>query len=264
MQKPTPKARFLFTLANGGVAESSGVASSRRSKNVYWTHNDSDGNADLFAFDETGKDLGTYALQGVTARDWEDIALALIDDVPYIYVGDIGDNLEDQKSVRIYRFIEPKMSDPKVVATFDTITVAYPDGPQNSEALMVAPNGDIYLVTKDDLGVSGVYQLASPSKSGTYKLSKVSSLKIDGANTYSRMVTAGDISADGKQVVIRTYFSILLYEPKQLSDIGQTKPTSLPMPFERQGEAICFDEANDRLITTSEGAPCRVSEVTLR
>ncbi len=80
---------------------------------------------------------------------------------------------------------------------------------------------------------------------------------------YSRQVTGGDVSLDGKRMVVRTYFSVQLYSVGRLEEFHNSKPVSLPVPFERQGEAVCFDPRNDRLITTSEGSPCRVSSISL-
>jgi hypothetical protein len=128
---------------------------------------------------------------------------------------------------------------------------------------MVSPMGDIYLVTKDDFGDSAIYRLEAPKKSGSYRLAKVGDLKIESGNVYSHMITGGDISPDGKSVVIRTYFSILLYRPALLPNFAKANPVSLPVPVERQGEAVCFDAVGARLITSSEGRPCRISSVTL-
>ena len=85
-------------------------------------------------------------------------------------------------------------------------------------------------------------------------------------NEYTKgaaQITGGDFSEDGKCIVLRTYFSVLLYNVENVADMAKVRATSLPVPLERQGEAICFDTANDRLITTSEGTPCRVSSITL-
>jgi hypothetical protein len=89
----------LCTLESAEVVESSGIALSRRTKGVYWTHNDSGDGANLYAFDATGKDLGTYTLSGVEPIDWEDIASATIDGKPYLFVGDIGDNNRIRNSI---------------------------------------------------------------------------------------------------------------------------------------------------------------------
>ena len=232
-QKPPPKSAFLANLDNKLIDESSGVASSLRRSGVYWTHNDSGGKAELFAFDQKGKDLGTYTISGVRARDWEDMASRSVNGTPYVYIGDIGDNLGDQKQLRIYRFIEPTVSDSKTITKYETYKVSYPDGSHNAEALMVDSGGDVYIVTKNDFGDSGLYRLKSPKAAGSFTLEKVAELKIEGGNVYSHRVTGGDISQDGKHVVLRTYFSVLLYNVENIADMARVKPVSLPVPLER-------------------------------
>ena len=261
--KPTPKVSYLFSLTNPSITESSGVAASRVQDGVFWTHNDSGGEPAIFAFDNSGKDLGKFVLKGVYARDWEDMAAAKIDGVAYLYIGDIGDNLKDQRSIRIHRIREPRVGDAKEISGVETYTVTYPDVAHNCETLMVAPNGDIFLVTKDDSGDSKVFRLKKPQAPGNYTLSKVADLKVTGGNVYSHRVTGGDIAPDGRSVILRTYFSLLLYKTDDIADFALATPVSLPVPLERQGEAVCFDVKRNRLITTTEGAPCRVSAVSL-
>jgi hypothetical protein len=262
-EEQSPKSKFLFAIANSAISESSGVAAGIRNKEIYWTHNDSGGKADVFAFDANGRDMGSFTLGAVEARDIEDMASMRVDGVPYLYLGDIGDNLSNQKSVRIHRLAEPDVKASKKVVQVETYTVSYPDGPHNAEALMVCPAGDIYIVTKDDAGNSGIYRLQKPKRAGRYELKKIGSIKMEGGNVYSRQVTGGDVSADGKSVVLRTYFSVHLFSVDRVDEFYKKKPVSLPVPFERQGEAICFDTRNRRLITTSEGSPCRVSSISL-
>ena len=84
--------RQLGVLANPRIRESSGLACSRRTPGVFWTHNDSGDRPRLYAFDTTGADLGTYELKGASALDWEDLASFTRKGRGYLLVGDIGDN----------------------------------------------------------------------------------------------------------------------------------------------------------------------------
>ena len=92
----------LCLLQNERVTESSGIAPSNWVEGVYWTHNDSGDGPNLFAFDESGKDLGVYTLSGVTALDWEDMSSAVVGGKQYLYVGDIGDNLSRRSDVVVH------------------------------------------------------------------------------------------------------------------------------------------------------------------
>ena len=91
------------------IVEASGIAASRKNPGVLWTHNDSGGKSNLFAFDSTGKNLGHYLIAGIQKRDWEDIAVGpgSIECKKYLYIGDIGDNSLTYTKKYIYRIPEP-------------------------------------------------------------------------------------------------------------------------------------------------------------
>lgn len=88
---PTP----LFKVQDARIDELSGLAASRAYPGCFWAHNDSGDTARLFLLNAKGETVAVVNLAGVTARDWEDIAFA----GGYLYVGDIGDNDGDRKSV---------------------------------------------------------------------------------------------------------------------------------------------------------------------
>ncbi len=254
----------LWLLQNERITESSGVAPSNRVDGVYWTHNDSGDGPNLFAFDETGKDLGVYTLAGVVALDWEDMSSAVVGGKQYLYVGDIGDNLGRRSDVVVYRIPEP---DPRAgggkIERFDTYRLTYPDGPHNCETLLVTPSGGIQLVTKSRDGVCGVYALPAPASSGAYELKRVGEFRLVSEDPFDRVATAGDISPDGGRVVIRTYRRALIWTWEPSGNWFEMKPAVVSLPKERQGEAICFDRAAKRLVSTSEGRPCAVSVTPL-
>ncbi len=247
----------LCTLESAEVVESSGIALSRLTRGVYWTHNDSGDGANLYAFDASGKDLGTYTLKGVEAVDWEDIASATINGKPYLFVGDIGDNNRIRQSVIVYRIPEPSTAAGSIQVTeFEKFVLRYPDGEHDCEALLVTPEGNVQLVTKSRDGESGVY--FSDLKHGESTLRRLGTLRLDGSTPLMRMATAGDMNANGTRVVIRTYLAALLYEGSP-DDWFTKRPAAIPVPFEGQSEAICFDFDFRRVITTSEGSPCQVN-----
>ena len=66
-----------FTIKDPGITESSGLAASRQHKGIYWTHNDQDKGAYLYAIDsKTGDTVATITLTGVgTPRDIEAISI---------------------------------------------------------------------------------------------------------------------------------------------------------------------------------------------
>jgi hypothetical protein len=240
------------------INESSGVAASLRRPNVFWTHNDSGDKPRFFAFDAGGKDLGTYELSGANAVDWEDMASRRVGGKNYLYFGDIGDNARRRKSIVIYRVEEPALSKGEhVLHKFDSFICEYPDAAQDCEALLVTPQGDVQLVTKSLFGDSNVYFARLKGKK--IRLVKLTNLDLDAGSLGGNLVTGGAMSLNSDKVVIRTYADALLFVPKKGQKWYSAKPVHIPLAEEAQGEAVCFDPKANRLITTSEGSPCRVS-----
>src|SRR5205814_507832 len=103
------------------VRESSGVAVSRDHPGLLWTHNDSGDGPFIYAINISGDVLGVYRVEGAQAEDWEEIALApcLAGHNTCLYIGDIGDNREKRKSVRLYAVSEPRP--PEKMALDDTL-----------------------------------------------------------------------------------------------------------------------------------------------
>lgn len=84
-------------------------------------------------------------------RDIEDLAFQ--DNT--IWFADIGDNGENRPNVALVSVsYDPADPQAEVVAP-QVFRLGYPDGPHDAEALLLAPDGMPYIVTKDVLGNSG-------------------------------------------------------------------------------------------------------------
>jgi hypothetical protein len=259
----TPQA--LCDIVSTEIGESSGVAASRDRLGVFYTHNDSGDRARFFRFDKTGQVTGQFTLKGVKAIDWEDMASATVKRKSYLYIADCGDNERKRKSISIYKIPEP--SGPGVeLKDFETYTITYPDKARDCEAVMVDPStGDIWLVTKARDKETVAYRLKSPDKSGEYKLEKMGNLTVDTKGFGGTWVTGGDISPDGKHVIVRTYSGALEYDaPTKFADWVTAPPRFIKTAAEQQGEAIAYNRDGTMLITTSEGKPCAVSTMALQ
>ncbi|WP_405804209.1 hypothetical protein [Streptomyces sp. NBC_01187] len=245
-----------FTFRDSRITESSGLAASRTHKGVYWTHNDSDDGPYVYAVDgRTGKTVATVTLRGINPRDVEAISVGPDGDV---YVGDIGDNLGGTwPNVWIYRFHEPKrLGDTTVTPT--RYNVRYAGGARDAESLMVHPKtGRVYIASKNGEGKGGLY--AGPER-----------LAAQGVNTFSRVAkidlqaTDGAFSPDGKRLVLRAYFGATAYrwEGKGVSG-GVSRIGTVPLPIQRQGEAVTFAPDGRTLMYGSEGARSEVEPVRL-
>jgi hypothetical protein len=246
------------SVSASALTESSGLAQSRRNPRVWWTHNDSGDSAVLYAFQKNGTYLGASSVGGITATDWEDMSAGPCPTSAgsCLYVGDIGDNSQSRSYVKVYAIPEPL---PGATATVEaTWRVNYPDGPRNAETLLVHPlTGDIYLVTKDSDGHSGVFRVpdaAADAPSGTsVSAEEVAELDFP---TSDPLATGGDWSRDGRSLVIRTYGSIFYWDtdPSDADAHWSDDPIVWDAPSEAQGEAIAWSSLGD-LYTTSEGSP---------
>ncbi|MFF4243808.1 WD40 repeat domain-containing protein [Streptomyces sp. NPDC001822] len=238
-----------FTIEDPRITESSGLAASRIHPGVYWTHNDSEDGPYVYAVDSrTGKTVATITMKGVgEPRDVEAISLGPDGN---LYVGDIGDNLDGSwDHVWIYRFPEPeKLADATVRATqFD---VKYADGARNAEAMMVHPvTGRVYIASKRE-GGGGLYE--GPEK-----------LTAGGTNVFRPVgevpwVTDGAFSPDGKELVLRSYFSARRYAFDK-GRLGADHAVSVPL--QGQAESVTYTADGSAMMFGSEGERSEVLRV---
>ncbi len=234
------------------IDEASGLALSKINPGILYSHNDSGGEASVFAINTDGELIAEIIVPGLRNRDWEDIATAIDpgDGRAYIYVGEIGDNRAVYPSIYIYRIPEPKLTDSLISAeTVEIFEINYEDGARDAEALFVDPQtGDIYIISKREEKV-GIYRLAHPLKSDELNLA------IRLGEVDMSWVTAADISSDGSKILVKNYTEIRLFERAEGESIAEAlmgEGKKMPYEIEPQGEAICFDKADKGYFTLSE------------
>jgi len=276
--------RLLANVEPAFVAEASGIVASRANPGILWTHNDSGDGAYLYALDRQGKARGVYLVRSATAVDWEDIAWGPGSDGKgsFLYLGDTGDFYKNRTDCAIYRIPEPKVpaaGQPTgdrfrpLLTDEPTVRLPYvfPDDPHDVETVLVHPKtGAIYLITKDEGGVSGVYRFPKMSDNALarYTLERVGTLSfnLEGGPTqpYGNRVTGGDIAPDGRRLVLRTYYMgyewRLPDDKDNFDDVWTLAPTMFPLPFTQQGEGICYGADGKTLLTTSEKRPTPLYE----
>ncbi|MCA9743360.1 MAG: hypothetical protein H6695_07445 [Deferribacteres bacterium] len=246
----------LATLTFDDLQEVSGIAASRQNANVVWLHNDSGDRNFIYAFNTRLQHLGSYEIVGAKAGDWEDIAIGPgpQDGQHYLYIGDIGDNDAKHDLHYIYRVLEPRVradQRPAQIKLYGAqkITFIYPDGKRDAEALMVDPvSKDLYIVSKREAHVH-VYRAAYPQlTSQPITLQKVAVLPIS-------WVVAGDISATGNEILLKTYDAIYYWPrlpDKPLWQSFEREAEMLPYFLEPQGEAIAWRADGMGYFTISE------------
>ena len=227
------------------INEASGIAASRKSVGVLWTHNDSGDTSRMFALNIRGEHLGIYYLNGVVARDWEDIALGPGPDSnnQYLYIGDIGDNNAVYDIKYIYRVIEPDADTNQIpidttIYGIDVITYKYPDGNRDAETIMVdSQTRDIYIISKLESNVN-VYRASYPqSTTDTLILEHKATLGLTG-------ITGGDISLSGREIILKNYTNIFYWyraPGEEVWEALEREPIIVPYIMEPQGEAVCWE-----------------------
>lgn len=152
---------MLTYLKNLKIKESSGLCRSLRHLGVYFTHNDSGNKSTIYGFNEQGDDLCEFNLN-VLLKDAEDISSNLVNNIPTIILGDVGDNLVNRTSYAIHVIVEPEALITQSVKS-SIIKFKYPDGiSHNCESICLRDDGVIILVTKNyPSGTSAVYELRS-------------------------------------------------------------------------------------------------------
>lgn len=249
------KATVTGHVAAPDAKELSGLALSRTQANVLWAHNDSGDSARLFAIDTTGKLLAQLPVPGAENVDWEDIAVGPAGD---IYAGDIGDNLAKRANVVVYRVPEPKVTGGAAPAQTGPPTryeLRYPDGARDAEALLVDPRtGALTIVSKSFGGTSGIYTVATPSATGPTTLTKVGTISLG----IGEAVTAGDVSADGRTVALRTYDRAFVWSKTPQASVSATLRRTSCSPAvsllnEGQGEALALSRHGTSFFTVPEG-----------
>ena len=215
--EPPVEGHRTGVFADKRISESSGVAPSRRTPGLLWTHDDSGEPPYLFATDTTGAVRGTFSVTGARNLDWEDIALGPCGRSACLYLADTGDNSERRSVVVLYRVPEPSLPDrrPKQVrptAPAQAVTFRYPDGPHDVEAMWVAPNGDVHLVSKGRTGRIRHYRIRAASWTSprpvTAELLEALPVPVRSRLDY---VTGAALSPDERIVAVRSYASVYFF-----------------------------------------------------
>ncbi len=250
--------KVVGTIKSPDITESSGLVNSRCNANVFWTHNDSGGSEFIYAINEKGERLGTWKVTGAKNNDWED--LATVKDKSgkcFLYIGDIGNNSGSKSQFTVYKVAEPKVTEadkksskkkPSKTETAEAIKFNYPETAPDAETLLVHPvTGEIYVLSKPMLGASQVFKIGA-------KVENVGSVSVPAIP--NGFLTGGEISPDGKRIVICDYYAgyeiLLPKNSKTFDDIWQQNVTKINLGEREQGEAICYSADGKKIYATSE------------
>jgi hypothetical protein len=235
------------------LREASGVAVSRKHPGILWVHNDS-GEPVLFALDTLGRLRARITVVARVASDWEDIAVGPCGDDSCVYIGAIGDNLQNRSDRVVLRLPEPDLSAQRV-AVIDLFRYQLPRGAQDVEAFFVMPDERIYLISK---GRSGPVTLfAFPENSSTREANLLTELQqlTPGLVQLPEMVTSAAATPDGQTIVVRSYSALQLYSFKNNQLVPQLAGGGFDLqPLrEHQGEGVDITAAGTVFLVSEKG-----------
>jgi hypothetical protein len=238
---PGSQGREVFRFEDPAIVEASGLVVQ---DGLFLTTNDSGDSGRVFAVDpETGQTAGvtTWASQ---PEDVEALAPAGAGEV---WVGDIGDNLEERQSIRVTR-VPVGTGDREESGT--TYELVFPGPARDAETLLSDPTtGRLFVASKE---IFGAALFAAPTK-----------LSPDHPNRLRRIgptltfATDGAFFPDGRHLIVRNYQQAVVYTFPGLEQVAKVE-----LPAQQQGEAIAVS-SDERVYVTSEGRHQAVLEVTL-
>jgi len=249
------------------LTEASGLVQSARDGTVFWSHGDSGNEPRLFAFDSAGRSLGTVPVLGASNRDWEALAVGPCLLGHCLYIGDVGDNYARRDHVTIWRIAEPQPNDMSSERA-QALNIAYVDGPRDVEAIWVAPDTTLFLITKrpdrdnDRWRGARVYRVKASAwrDTGVVTAEIVDSLPIvplkgkGGGWITDASLSRADASGD-RRLAVRTYNSVYIFAVDRSSGrpgalLGRCSLKSLPEQDSGEGVTWLPDE---RLLFDHEG-----------
>jgi hypothetical protein len=238
------------------VDEGSGLARAKDGRS-FWTLNDGGGGTELFQVSPQGQLLRTLRLQGVRNIDWEELAQ---DTSGHLYVGDVGNNWNVRRHLKIYRV------DPDQPQRIAPISFRYPDQQKfppdrmhksfDCEAFFWHKDS-LYLFSKNR-GDKQVKIYVIPATPGDYvaRIADRTYLEPDQHPSDQEIqVTAADISPDGKTFALLTYGNIYLFEVHNCQINFQRPLWAIRMDVDgvEQVEALTFVNNTGFVFTNEEG-----------
>ncbi|WP_158883030.1 hypothetical protein [Amycolatopsis anabasis] len=239
----------VCTINDKRVGELSGLASDGENR---YAINDGGSRIEIFVL---GRDCGVRKVitSPTDPFDVEDLARGADGT---LWLADTGDNRKQRDTVALHAVT------PQGKSTLYRLT--YPDGQHDTEALLLDRSGTPFLITKNVLGEATIYRpagkLASPGPTALEKAGSVSLKTTDTpggpvGSLGSVLVTGAASTPDGKVIALRTYTDAYLYPAPDgdvVAALGR-EPVRVPLPNEKQGEAIAFDP-DGTLLSGTEGA----------
>ena len=268
----TPEPRLAGLLLAGELNEASGLAASRKHRNVLWLLEDGGNPAQLHAINKRGSRLASFSIEGVANTDWEDLAAFELDGKSYLLIADTGDNGGLRRTLLLHVIVEPEqLKDGATLRPAWSIAFRWPDGPRDCEAVAVdAARKQILLISKKRRPPELFVLPLRPALRGMQTARRIGRLagipqasaeeeRADprGART-RRQVTAAALASDGRTLAVLTYQHLLLYPRRGAETWPQATahpPQVHGVPWLHQPEALSWAANGRGLYATGEFSP---------
>lgn len=262
------------------LGEISGLAVSRRHRNVLWAVNDGGNTARLFAMSPGGRKLAAFDVEGVDNVDWEDLASFIHEGRQYLVIADTGDNGGVRATLDLVLVEEPASLRPARISPVARLTFRWPDGPRDCEAVAVdGERGDILLLSKKRvpaqlfrLPLSALFRPVPGHTVVPQEIGQVRALPQPTAKELAvpsrlgryRAQISGMALRDDGLLAVQTYRDTYLYLRRPGEGWRQTlrrAPQALNITVMPQPEAVAFDSRSGDLYIASERTPSPILRV---
>ena len=248
-----PLKQYRFAIENKAISESSGLACSTRDTHLLWTHNDSGHMPIIYAMSHKGKDLATFHLDEIEAKDWEDMDAFFYRGKHYLLIADTGDNYRMMMGHRISIIREPIIRSEKrsAISPEWSFYFQFEDGQSyDIESVAVDVHREkIILLSKRNKPTLMFELPLKPDNEETIQLAVKT-----GELPEIKKPSALDISADGRWMSVNTYRRIHRFYRKQ-PDAHWQYHHSLKYKKLFQPEAMCLDFNSQFYYVSSEKKP---------
>lgn len=271
--------RVSGLLLDTQLSEISGLAASRRHRDVLWLHDDGGNPSRLFAVSARGQREATFRLEGVPKTDWEDMAAFELDGRDYLLIADTGDNGGLRRTLQLHVVEEPRHLTNARLTPAWSIAFRWPDGARDCEAVAVdAARGQVLLFSKKRrppevfslplrpkgtqvLTARRIGHLHGVPAPGTDDVAGTQRAKV------GSQVTSADIAPDGRTLAVMTYRHLLLYRRKGNQRWAQavaTAPIVQPLPWLPQAEALGWSSDGRSLYASGEFIPAPLYRIPVQ
>lgn len=219
---PQWSAKKVGSLDKKMIDEASGLITSVLQKDKYIWVNDSGAEPILYATGMDGRVIHKAQLQDFPNTDFEAMASGPCPSdkkESCIYVGDIGSGIGWRFSLKIGVFKEKDFWSFSAIRPEHVIETKYPSGVDNSEALVVTPEGQILYFSKAE-DQSQVFTIAANGEMNLIAKIDLSRL-LTGARGKGPLITDASISPDGDKILMLSYGDIIEVNTKSLTGISQ-------------------------------------------